>query len=154
MTNQILFATETIKTSQGWFEPGQLLPKEDLPELEVEALLDSKQAGRCAFDSPLAKFVHDARTMINKAQAGQLLKGALESVSAESPPSNEEPDERKADPTPAGYYPTLETYVAAGYKADNYETFKAGFVANKSEKIQREVDEKAAKIRAANRERS
>lgn len=141
MANRILFAVETVKTSQGFFDPGQLLPKEDLPEDEIRTLLESGQAGHCAYNSPMAAYVHDARKMLsNKGQATELLKGALKTVSGEAPEEPEAVEESKLPEGPTGVvgpdgststektFPSVDEFVKAGYKAENYEAMKAEYL--------------------------
>ncbi len=80
MTEQktsILFALETIKTSQGWFEPAHLLPQHDLPEQETTELVEAGKAARFPYDHWLAAELHELRKLPNKSQAEQKLKDLL-----------------------------------------------------------------------------
>ncbi len=156
---EFLFATEHVQTSQGWFLPGHLMPKLDLPEDETLKLLEEKKAALCAHDSPLAKAVHDSRKLDPHA-ASVFLKGVMETLSpmspgdepvelegsdTEPPPPDSEHDEDDedddwVDPTPKGELPTLENFVRAGNSPGIYESYKTSFFEEK----QRMADEKAA----------
>ena len=117
--SKLLFATETIRTSQGWFSAGDLMPADDLPDDETETLLEAKQAGTCHHASPLATAVHAARKASNKSQAAVDLKLALEQLSDEEPDLSDD-----GDPTPDGEFPSLEIYLKAGYQEATYEEAK------------------------------
>lgn len=91
MSNQILFAVEVVETSQGWFTPGQLLPKAEFAdrEEELKELFDKQKIGVCAYDSPLAKRVHEARQLGSRTLIGECIAAG---ISAESPePEPEQP---------------------------------------------------------------
>lgn len=151
---EFLFATEHVQTSQGWFLPGHLMPKLDLPEEETLKLLEEKKAAFCAHDSPLAQAVHDSRKLDQHA-ASVFLKGVMETLSPMSPgdepleldgsdteppgPGDDEDDDW-VDPTPKGEFPTPENFVRAGYKIVDYESSKTSFF----EAQTRMADEKAA----------
>lgn len=147
--NEFVFALEHVLTSQGWFLPGHLLPKHDLPDDEGLQLLADKKVAICAFDSPLAAAVHESRKMDPHA-AAVFLKDAAEKLSPQSPEpaepvSDTEPPESDDwdDPTPEGEFPTLENYLRAGYKPENYEGQKAGFLKDQAMQKAAEAAEKA-----------
>lgn len=148
---EFLFATEHVLTSQGWFLPGHLMPKLDLPEEETLKLLEEKKAAFCAHDSPLAQAVHDSRKLETTHATSVFLKGVMETLSPMSPGdepvelegSDTEPpskDDDWVDPTPEGEFPTPENFVRSGYKLEDYEKMKSLFFEEK----QRLADEKAA----------
>ena len=129
--SKILFAMTHVLTSQGWFQPATLLPQLDLPEEEIDKLVEEKNAALCDHDSPLAQRVHElAKIHTDKLQAIHHLKHAVETLSAVSP--GEESIELD-DPTPDGEFPSLETWVAHGYEPDSYERAKVQFYESKDQ---------------------
>lgn len=150
---KLLFATETVKTSQGWFETATLLPQLDLPLEEIDQLISEKKAGECDHDSPLAAHVHSLATWPNKAAASVHLKATMSAFSASSPGDESiELDADFVDPTPPGEFPTLENYQKAGYKAENYEAHKAGFYEDKRRKEDEALQKAVAEKKAAEQE--
>lgn len=136
--SKILFAMTHVLTTQGWFQPTHLLPQLDLQPDEAENLVEQKQAAYCEHDSPLAKRVHELAASC----PDKLL--AVEQLSAVSP------SDELRDVTPEGEWPTLETFLAAGYEAEDYESGKTRFYENKqraqelNDQIQKEAAEKKA----------
>lgn len=130
---KILFAMTHVLTSQGWFQPTQLLPQLDLPEEEVDKLVEEGTAARAEHDSPLAARVHElAKEHTDKMLATENLKHAVRDLSAVS--AGDEPiemDDDFVDPTPEGEFPTLETFLKVGYQAEDYEPRKAAFYEDK-----------------------
>lgn len=58
-----LYAIAVVLTSQGWFQPGHVLPIDDLPEDEVEKLQTDRQAFLADHDGPFAAHARAARAM-------------------------------------------------------------------------------------------
>jgi hypothetical protein len=80
-----VFALELIQTSQGWVEPANPLPANDIPDDELAKLKADGKVVYAEHDSPLAARAHEIRRAADKSTATTAFQDAARSLSLESP---------------------------------------------------------------------